>query len=1115
MSFVGSNILAGASGQGGSSYEIERSLRFNSADSAYLSRTPASAGNRKKWTWAGWVKRSALASGGTQSQVLFGGPASQNYALLFFSTTNTLVFENHNNGLIVADGVFRDTSAWYHIVLSVDTTNATSDDRMVLYVNGVRQTTTTYNPPGLNSDTYLNQALEHRIGRFGYNNYEHFLSGYLADVHFVDGKALDPTSFGEFDNNNVWQPKKYGDTTTTYTSSAITDVGSSISTTVSASASNVHGGSAANIIDGNTSTVCNAGTVTITFNPAISGVIEVYAGMNSGLSGQWNISGGGFTNYSFNNGTSSQWHTLQTLNNVSSITIGAQGYNNQQGSEVKAFKLNGTLITASSFSTNNIALTTTDNTNLSDFPAGGDVGSGISVVKSYPSNNALVVDGGTWTTGDYVSVSTDAFGTNGFHLDFSDNSSASALGTDSSSNNNTWTVNNITAVSAFSTPVSAAWTGYTGSNWLTTDTWDSLSDTTTNFGNNSGTKGYSTITETWTGTKTSWTGAFGASIRGSNGWALKFPSSVTITVNPVATSSIIACASTSTAVSAGTSYTSFPATMTGQVFWFACSGFPSVGVYNSVAIPAPDYTDSLIDTPTNYEADSGNNGGNYATLNSLNNGGLTLANGNLDYSHTTSAWDTCTGTIGASSGKYYWEITVATWNGSGAPFLFGIANTSQDINAELGQSANSWCYLPTGQKRHNGSTASYGASLATGDVVGIALDMDNGTLTFYKNGSSQGQAYSSITGFILPAVSVFGNTSQSGAYNFNAGQRPFAYTPPTGFKSLCSTNLPDPTIADGSTAMDVVLDTGANILAAAQAANNSGADLLWIKDRANANNHQLIDTVRGSTAVLQSNTNSSEEFVSTYSAPSGSSVAWIWDAGSSTVTNTDGSINSTVRANPATGFSIISAAEAAAVDGSTLGHGLNAKPEMIIEKARDSFGAWYVHHSGMGNMSGTYMRLNENYSAATDPNWNISEPTNSVISIDPGYLLASVSANVIYYCFAPVDGFSAFGSYTGNGDYGDGPFVNLGFRPKWVLLKRTDNPGDWFVLDSERNLFNPTDSYLRPNLANSELDNTELIDLLSNGFKIRADGNDYNGNSATIIYAAFAEHPFASNARAR
>ena len=707
------------------------------------------------------------------------------------------------------------------------------------------------------------------------------------------------------------------------------------------------------------------------------------------------------------------------------------------------------------------------------------------------------------------------YGTNGFYLNFSDNSSASALGTDSSGNNNTWTVNNITAISAFSTPVSAAWTGYLGSNWLTTDTWDSLSDATTNFGNNGGTKGYSTVTETWAGTKTSWTGAFGASNRGANGWALKFPASVTITVNPVATSSITACASTSTAVSAGTSYTSFPATMTGQVFWFACSGFPSVGVYNSVAIPAPDYTDSLIDTPTNYEADSGNNGGNYATLNSLNNGGLTLANGNLDYSHTTSAWDTCTGTIGASSGKYYWEITVATWNGSGAPFLFGIANTSQDINAELGQSANSWCYLPTGQKRHNGSTASYGASLATGDVVGIALDMDNGTLTFYKNGSSQGQAYSSITGFILPAVSVFGNTSQSGAYNFNAGQRPFAYTPPTGFKSLCSTNLPDPTIADGSTAMDVVLDTGANILAAAQAANNSGADLLWIKDRANANNHQLIDTVRGSTAVLQSNTNSSEEFVSTYSAPSGSSVAWIWDAGSSTVTNTDGSINSTVRANPATGFSIISAAEAAAVDGSTLGHGLNAKPEMIIEKARDSFGAWYVHHSGMGNMSGTYMRLNENYSAATDPNWNISEPTNSVISIDPGYLLASVSANVIYYCFAPVDGFSAFGSYTGNGDYGDGPFVNLGFRPKWVLLKRTDNPGDWFVLDSERNLFNPTDSYLRPNLANSELDNTELIDLLSNGFKIRADGNDYNGNSATIIYAAFAEHPFASNARAR
>ena len=944
MSFVGSNILAGASGQGGSSYEIERSLRFNSADSAYLSRTPASAGNRKKWTWAGWVKRSALASGGTQSQVLFGGPASQNYALLFFSTTNTLVFENHNNGLIVADGVFRDTSAWYHIVLSVDTTNATSDDRMVLYVNGVRQTTTTYNPPGLNSDTYLNQALEHRIGRFGYNNYEHFLSGYLADVHFVDGQALDPTSFGEFDNNNVWQPKKYGDTTTTYTSSAITDVGSSISTTVSASASNVHGGSAANIIDGNTSTVCNAGTVTITFNPAISGVIEVYAGMNSGLSGQWNISGGGFTNYSFNNGTSSQWHTLQTLNNVSSITIGAQGYSNQQGSEVKAFKLNGTLITASSFSTNNIALTTTDNTNLSDFPAGGDVGSGVSVVKSYPSNNALVVDGGTWTTGDYVSVSTDAFGTNGFHLDFSDNSSASALGTDSSDNNNTWTVNNITAVSAFSTPVSAAWTGYTGSNWLTTDTWDSLSDTTTNFGNNSGTKGYSTITETWTGTKTSWTGAFGASNRGSNGWALKFPSSVTITVNPVATSSIIACASTSTAVSAGTSYTSFPATMTGQVFWFNCSGYPSVGIYNSVAIPANAYTDSLIDTPTNYKAASGNNGGNYATWNPLKLGALyTLSNGNLDVSGSGPNLG-AVATIGFSGGKWYWEI-IQTSGVSANSLTLGITtNTSSPTDGYAGNTATSgWSWRSSGPilTQSANITANTGVTYTDGDVLQIAFDADAGKVWLGKNGTwiASGNPATGTNQTLTYSVSeapYFPTTRpMSGASKANFGQRPFAYTLPAGYKSLCTTNLPDPTIADGSTAMDVALYTGDGTSDRAITGLGMSPDFVWIKSRSGTTSHVLLDAVRGTDKILASDSTLAESTTdSTWQALYGNLdsfdsagftvtngtdsagnfnsnnvtyAAWTWDAGSSNTSISAGGLNGSVYALGRTWSSDLSA----------------------------------------------------------------------------------------------------------------------------------------------------------------------------------------------------------------
>jgi hypothetical protein len=149
------------------------------------------------------------------------------------------------------------------------------------------------------------------------------------------------------------------------------------------------------------------------------------------------------------------------------------------------------------------------------------------------------------------------------------------------------------------------------------------------------------------GTKTNWTGAFGAGVRGANGWALKFPSTVTITVNPLSTNSIVACASTSTAVSAGTSYTSFPATMTGQVFWFQCTGFPGVDLYGSVGgLPGPSGTDSLIDTPTNYEADSGNNGGNYATLNPLYTG-ATLSDGNLKATKgSLASWEVAASNIG-------------------------------------------------------------------------------------------------------------------------------------------------------------------------------------------------------------------------------------------------------------------------------------------------------------------------------------------------------------------------------------------------------------------------------------------------------------------------------------
>jgi hypothetical protein len=192
-------------------YAISRSLRFNSSDSAYLSRTPASAGNRKTWTWSGWVKRSSSTSGNMQV-LLAAGPDNDDFGLVFDTDDHLHMYEWDGSFAWQkkSDQVFRDFSAWYHIVAVLDTANATTEDRARLYVNGQRIVNWNANTnPSLDfATTEINDAQQHRIGQTT-ATVNRYLNGYLADVHFIDGQALDPTSFGEFDTNGVWQPKQY------------------------------------------------------------------------------------------------------------------------------------------------------------------------------------------------------------------------------------------------------------------------------------------------------------------------------------------------------------------------------------------------------------------------------------------------------------------------------------------------------------------------------------------------------------------------------------------------------------------------------------------------------------------------------------------------------------------------------------------------------------------------------------------------------------------------------------------------------------------------------------------------------------------------------------------
>jgi len=562
----------------------------------------------------------------------------------------------------------------------------------------------------------------------------------------------------------------------------------------------------------------------------------------------------------------------------------------------------------------------------------------------------------------------------------------------------------------------------------------------------------------------------------------------------------------------------------------------------NISVTAGVGNDSLTDTVSDSGTDTGVGGqvrGNYCTWNPLKNS-ATLADGNLSVSNSsTSQWLGTTGTFGMTSGKWYWEVTATV----GSSLMAGLGKSNYATTGHPGADANSWGYLAAnGQKYFNGSGSAYGASFTTNDVIGVAFDADVGTLTFYKNGVSQGTAFTGLTsGPYFPAAGVISSTT---AY-LNAGQRAFGYTAPSGFKCLVSTNLPTPSIgASASTQasdyFDAVIWTGADTGTSRSFSGLQFApDLWWSKIRGpSAYVHQLFDSVRGagSTKALASDLTAAEGagngatygYLSSFdangvtytrgSAGSGTNpdgyayydelnsnyVAWVWNAGGSTVTNTSGTISAQVRANTTSGCSIVTFTGAGPA---TIGHGLGVAPSLVIMKARNEGTApWAVYHQSIG--AGNYLALNSTAaSTAATTIWNNTAPTSTVFSIGSGWS----TFNFVAYCFAPIAGFSAFGTYTGNGS-ADGPYVYTNFLPAYVLVKRTNTTGNWQLFDATRDPYNVVDLRLQPNLANAEASGTTsallFADFVSNGFKIRGTDTDWNASGSTYAYIAFAEFPF-------
>jgi hypothetical protein len=238
-------------------------------------------------------------------------------------------------------------------------------------------------------------------------------------------------------------------------------------------------------------------------------------------------------------------------------------------------------------------------------------------------------------------------------------------------------------------------------------------------------------------------------------------------------------------------------------------------------------------------------------------------------------------------------------------------------------------------------------------------------------------------------------------------------------------------------------------------------------------------------------------------------VGWGWNAGGSTVTNTSGTISSQVRANTTAGFSVVT--WAASGTNPTIGHGLGVAPSMIIAKSRNNAGyGWAVYHVSLGRSK--FLSLDATTAETSYTNyWGTANPTSTVFGTSDGAYNNNIG-NMVAYCFAAVPGYSAFGSYTGNGST-DGPFIYTGFRPRWVMSKSSSNTNSWVIYDAVRETYNVMGKSLYANLSDAEIDSPPRIDFLSNGFKLRAIGEP-NNSGYTFVYAAFAESPFQfANAR--
>ena len=578
-------------------------------------------------------------------------------------------------------------------------------------------------------------------------------------------------------------------------------------------------------------------------------------------------------------------------------------------------------------------------------------------------------------------------------------------------------------------------------------------------------------------------------------------------------------------------------------------------------------SDIMLDSPNN----------NFATANPLaiwgwtdNTGVCALSNGNLHVNATSNQVQMAKVNF-LLTGKTYWEVIPLTQKyqvfGLGEEFYDGQSGLSDGaggakdgLNVYVNEGTEYTSFRTGGSITNTNISGSF--PITPNDVVQFAYDADTGKIWFARNniwyGSGDpaggnnpvatfpaasrggmmpaGTDYSTSAGFVWN----FGQDSSFGGIKIPQGNADgggigdFFFEPPTGFKAVCTKNLPAPAIASPEEHFNIVLYTGN---ANAQAISGVGfqPDWVWLKRRSSVQNSNVFDSVRGTNKTLATNSTDAEGSVSQFlnsfdsdgftvgsagnvSANGETNVAWNWyaptafsnDASATSV----GSVDSSGKVNTTAGFSIVSYVGTSGPD--TIAHGLSAAPEMIIVKNRSADGQeWLVYHHGNTSAPETdYLRLDDAQATADNTFWNDTAPTSTVFSVGDSQPVNSSHGNsYIAYCFHSVEGYSKVGNYSGNGN-ADGTFVFTGFKPAYVLCKDTASANGWQIIDNKRSAFNTTTERLLANLNNAEQTNVTPYDFVSNGFKVRTSDSSFNSDDVNYVYLAFAETPFkTSNAR--